>query len=157
MHKNLIPLFRQASMPTQFLAPMLRGAKKKKGPDGPAEAESNDIINILKDKTDPEIKPIDEYPVWLVELLDFKKNTDTTLHGMMHGLHHDHPEQYDFRTLMNHMRRRRIIDMNRYNAFKTADYEKKDPFDWNIESIIKADDEEAAQQEEEEEEDDDDE
>ncbi len=32
---------------------MLRGAKKKKGPDGPAEAESSDIINIFKDKTDP--------------------------------------------------------------------------------------------------------
>jgi len=32
---------------------MLRGAKKKKGPEGPAEAESSDIINIFKDKTDP--------------------------------------------------------------------------------------------------------
>lgn len=33
---------------------MVRGAKKKgKGDSGPVEAESNDIINIFKDKSDP--------------------------------------------------------------------------------------------------------
>lgn len=30
--------------------------------------ESNDVINIYKEKTDPEIKNIEEYPLWLFEM-----------------------------------------------------------------------------------------
>ena len=32
---------------------MLRGAKKKKGEAASTEPESNDLINIFKDRTDP--------------------------------------------------------------------------------------------------------
>jgi hypothetical protein len=48
---------------------MIRGPKKKgvaKKDDGPV---SEDILNIWKDRTDPEIKEDDrEYPLWLFKL-----------------------------------------------------------------------------------------
>ncbi len=51
---------------------LLEGAKKKKneeivratGVTGPYE-----LINIFKNRKDPEIKPLSEYPSWLAELL----------------------------------------------------------------------------------------
>ena len=47
-----------------------RGGKKKKG-GGPAVevAQSDDIVNIFKDRKDPEIYPNEAYPPWLFELL----------------------------------------------------------------------------------------
>lgn len=43
----------------------LRGPKKAKAESVPL---SDDLINVWKDRKDPEIKDIDEYPVWLLEL-----------------------------------------------------------------------------------------
>jgi len=41
-----------------------RGPKKKKG-DTEVVSESNDIINIFKDRTDPVLKDIREYPIFV--------------------------------------------------------------------------------------------
>lgn len=44
----------------------LRGAKKGKGKGEEVKIEATtDIVNIYKDKTDPEILPKSEYPSWL--------------------------------------------------------------------------------------------
>ena len=46
------------------------GAKKKKG--GAADvkmAASTDIVNIWKDRSDPVIRPLDEYPAFVAEQL----------------------------------------------------------------------------------------
>jgi len=40
----------------------------KKGKADTQVATSNDIINIFKDRQDPVIKDIYEYPPWLLEL-----------------------------------------------------------------------------------------
>jgi len=45
----------------------VRGPKKKKGGEE-AKIESTDIINIFKDRTDPVITEIDEYPIYVQEL-----------------------------------------------------------------------------------------
>ena len=45
------------------LSSYLRGAKKGKGKSEETKIEATtDVINIFKDRTDPEIKPISEYP-----------------------------------------------------------------------------------------------
>lgn len=43
----------------------IRGPKKAKAE---AIATSDDLINIWKARKEPEIKDIDEYPLWLLEL-----------------------------------------------------------------------------------------
>lgn len=48
----------------------MRGGKKKKG--GPAAAagpDSSDIVNIWKDRADPVIRPLEEYPKFVAEAL----------------------------------------------------------------------------------------
>jgi hypothetical protein len=44
----------------------VRGPKKKK--DSEVRIESTDIVNIFKDRADPEITDIREYPVYVQEL-----------------------------------------------------------------------------------------
>jgi hypothetical protein len=43
---------------------LVRGPKKKKG-DTEAKVESTDIINIFKDRTDPVITNIRDYPLYV--------------------------------------------------------------------------------------------
>ena len=43
----------------------VRGPKKKKGGDVKVVAESSDIVNIFKEREDPEIKDITEYPIYV--------------------------------------------------------------------------------------------
>lgn len=60
----------------------MRGPKKK----GQAEAkiESNDIINIFKDKPDPEPREINQYPLFVQEM-----SVDMlSIHEMMYGTQH---------------------------------------------------------------------
>ena len=45
----------------------VRGPKKKKG-EVETKIESTDIVNIFKDRTDPEPRPIQEYPIYVQEI-----------------------------------------------------------------------------------------
>ena len=50
-----------------------RGAKKSAGKKETApEVMSTDVINIFLDKTEPEIKPINQYPPWVKSLLELE-------------------------------------------------------------------------------------
>ena len=53
-----------------------RGAKKKKGGTGDSKPESSDIVNIWKDRTDPVIRPIEDYPKFVTEQLLPQYTTD---------------------------------------------------------------------------------
>ena len=46
-----------------------RGPKKAKPKEEATGESTTDVINIFKDKSDPEVKPLSEYPAWLGELL----------------------------------------------------------------------------------------
>ena len=45
----------------------MRGPKKKKA-DTESKIESTDIVNIFKERVDPQIKDIREYPLYVQEL-----------------------------------------------------------------------------------------
>ena len=55
-------------MRTKTMPDINHARAPKKGKQEAQVAISNDLINIFKDRQDPEIKSIDEYPVWLLEL-----------------------------------------------------------------------------------------
>jgi hypothetical protein len=48
----------------------VRGPKKKKGGAKVEAPESNDIVNIYKDKEDVRIYSSDRYPPWLFRMLN---------------------------------------------------------------------------------------
>ena len=62
----------------------LRAAKKK---SGPVEVNlGTDITNIFLDRTDPEDKPIEEYPPWVKDLVYFEETHPAgVLAGMYRG------------------------------------------------------------------------
>lgn len=64
----------------------MRGPKKKKG-ESEAKIESTDIVNIFKDRADPVIKDIREYPIYVQEL-SFGGHT---IHEFVRGIEHDLP------------------------------------------------------------------
>lgn len=47
----------------------LRAPKKEKKSGDKVQVVSQDLINIFVDKKDPELKPLDQYPEWLYEML----------------------------------------------------------------------------------------
>ena len=64
----------------------VRGGKKKKG--GPVTSEgplTNDIVNIWKDRPDPIIRPTEEYPVYVAELLRYHWCTEDYVFKMYRG------------------------------------------------------------------------
>lgn len=69
------------------IANTIRGPKKKKG--GPAKsevAESNNIVQIFKDRDDITIYPSDMYPDWLMEMVrNPHYNSDETMIHMYRG------------------------------------------------------------------------
>jgi Mitochondrial ribosomal protein L37 len=53
-----------------IISSIMRGAKKGKGKGEEVKIEATtDIINIFKDRTDPELKPASEYPEWLFPMV----------------------------------------------------------------------------------------
>lgn len=46
---------------------LVRGPKKKKG-ESVAKIESTDIVNIFKEREDPQISDIKNYPIYVQEL-----------------------------------------------------------------------------------------
>jgi len=64
----------------------IRGAKKKAKGGGASEAPlSSDIVNIFKDRPDPVIKPLDDYPKYLGELLNMKFSGDDVIFQLYRG------------------------------------------------------------------------
>ena len=51
------------------MALAIRGGKKKKGASADTKTDSTDIVNIWKDRPDPVIRPLDEYPKFVAEQL----------------------------------------------------------------------------------------
>ncbi len=67
---------------TRSLTPSLlatRGPKKKKGPSKSEAPESADIVNIFKDRPDPEIHATDRYPPWLMNMLEETYSPDDVM------------------------------------------------------------------------------
>ena len=65
-----------------FLA--VRGGKKKKGAAVEAPLTS-DIVNIFKDRADPKIQASDEYPPWLMEMLQTKYSPSDVMFQLYRG------------------------------------------------------------------------
>lgn len=63
----------------------IRGPKKKKGAVAAAAPESSDIVNIWKDRQDPQIFASDRYPPWLMRLLDESYAPDDVMMQIYRG------------------------------------------------------------------------
>jgi len=63
----------------------VRGPKKKKGPAKSEAPESSDIVNIFKDRPDPEIHPTDRYPPWLLRMIEEPYSPDDVMMQMYRG------------------------------------------------------------------------
>ncbi len=57
----------------------IRGPKKKKGPSKSEAPDSSDIVNIFKDRPDPEIHATDRYPPWLMRMLEETYSPDDVM------------------------------------------------------------------------------
>ena len=63
----------------------MRGPKKAKGAEEIAGDTTTDVINIFKDKKDPEIKHMSEYPAWLADVLKGDEHPVKILNRMYKG------------------------------------------------------------------------
>lgn len=63
----------------------VRGPKKKKGGAKTEAPESNDLVNIYKDKPDPKIYSSDRYPPWLMRMLNEQYTTDDIMLQIYRG------------------------------------------------------------------------
>lgn len=89
----------------------MRGPKKKKAAKSEAP-ESSDIVNIFKDRPDPEIHATHRYPPWLMGMLEETYSPDDVMMQMYRGERiPSGPEQW---TLFKGFRRTYLNDQNRY-------------------------------------------
>jgi hypothetical protein len=63
----------------------VRGPKKKKGPAKSEAPESSDIVNIFKDRPEPEINPTDRYPPWLLRMIEEPYSPDDVMMQIYRG------------------------------------------------------------------------
>ncbi|TNV73143.1 hypothetical protein FGO68_gene5555 [Halteria grandinella] len=99
------------SMLTPWAA-AVRGPKKKKGPSKSEAPDSSDIVNIFKDRPDPEIHATDRYPPFLMGLIEESYTPDDVMMQMYRGERiPTGPEQW---TLVSSFRRTYLNDQNRY-------------------------------------------
>jgi large subunit ribosomal protein L54 len=114
----MINMFRRPGL----IASLLRGAKKGKGKGEEVKIEATtDVINIFKDRTDPELKPREEYPAWLFPMVyEFQSHPTESVMRMYKG------EKLEFsvreqRRLVKWSRRTKIIVNNhsKHNKVKT--------------------------------------
>ncbi len=90
----------------------VRGPKKKKGPSKSEAPESSDIVNIFKDRPDPEIYATSRYPPWLIKMIEETYSPDDVMMQMYRGERiPTGPEQW---TLVKSFRRTYLNDQNRY-------------------------------------------
>jgi hypothetical protein len=98
-----------------YLSPLqaaIRGPKKKKGPSKSEAPESSDIVNIFKDRPDPEIHASDRYPPWLMRMLEESYSPDDVMLQMYRG--ERIPTGSEQWTLVKSFRRQYLNDQNRY-------------------------------------------
>jgi hypothetical protein len=98
-----------------YLSPLqaaIRGPKKKKGPSKSEAPESSDIVNIFKDRPDPEIHASDRYPPWLMRMLEESYTPDDVMLQMYRG--ERIPTGAEQWTLVKSFRRQYLNDQNRY-------------------------------------------
>ncbi|CAD8043188.1 unnamed protein product [Paramecium primaurelia] len=110
MYRSLGLLIRSTSIYNQM---WIRGPKKAKVE---AVATSDDLINIWKDRKDPEIKEIDEYPLWLLELAVPLDSIDVASIQIAANDKAYHPPASHVRSIVRSIKRQRIILMNKYTA-----------------------------------------
>ena len=90
----------------------MRGPKKKKGPSKSEAPDSSDIVNIFKDRPDPEIHATSMYPPWLIRMIEETYSPDDVMMQMYRGERiPTGPEQW---TLVKSFRRTYLNDQNRY-------------------------------------------
>ncbi|KAL4442259.1 hypothetical protein ABPG74_005600 [Tetrahymena malaccensis] len=95
------------------LEAVIRGPKKKKGgAGGPAEITSEDVINIWKERTDPELNPINTYPIWLSHLLLPQLRFEQVAEVYMADEDILKPHNRDMKRLINQIRRFGIYEQN---------------------------------------------
>ena len=90
----------------------VRGPKKKKGPAKSEAPESSDIVNIFKDRPDPEIHATHMYPPWLMRMLEESYSPDDVMMQMYRG--ERIPTGSEQWTLVKSFRRTYLNDQNRY-------------------------------------------
>lgn len=109
------------SLPTAFTAStsnisawsQVRGPKKKKGASKSEAPESSDIVNIFKERPDPEIHATSRYPPWLIRMIEETYSPDDVMIQMYRGERiPTGPEQW---TLVKSFRRTYLNDQNRYS------------------------------------------
>ena len=108
------------SLPTAFTAStsdlsawsQVRGPKKKKGPSKSEAPESSDIVNIFKDRPDPEIHATSRYPPWLIRMIEETYSPDDVMMQMYRG--ERIPTGSEQWTLVKSFRRTYLNDQNRY-------------------------------------------
>lgn len=90
----------------------VRGPKKKKGASKSEAPESSDIVNIFKDRPDPEIHSTDRYPPWLIGMIEESYSPDDVMMQMYRG--ERIPSGAEQWTLVKSFRRTYLNDQNRY-------------------------------------------
>ena len=109
------------SLPTAFSASstsnisawsQVRGPKKKKGPSKSEAPESSDIVNIFKDRPDPQIHATSLYPPWLIRMIEESYSPDDVMMQMYRG--ERIPTGSEQWTLVKSFRRTYLNDQNRY-------------------------------------------
>lgn len=101
------PLLANSLIPSSsYLA--IRGPKKKKGADKSAAPDNTDIVNIFKERKDPEIKSSEHYPPWLLQLIDEGSSPDDVVLQIYRG--ERIPSQYEQWSLAKSFRRQYLND-----------------------------------------------
>lgn len=110
------------SMLTPWAA-AVRGPKKKKGASKSEAPDSSDIVNIFKDRPDPEIHATDRYPPFLMGLIEDNYTPDDVMMQMYRG--ERIPTANEQWTLVGSFRRTYLNDQNRYMK-NSWEYESDD-------------------------------
>ena len=93
-------------------AAAVRGPKKKKGGQKTEAPECPDLVNIFKERPDPEIYSSDRYPPWLMRMLEETYSPDDVMMQMYRG--ERVPTGSEQWTLVKSFRRTYLNDQNRF-------------------------------------------
>jgi len=126
-------LLRNNNKSTQSIYTFCRGAKKKK--EESVAAETNDIINIFKEKTDPELKSMAEYPPWLTELSVNRKNFHQFVDSYLYGSEFDRPNMAQKRSFLGLVKKKKLKDLNTEMKIKTMGPDDESPRDLEDEDL----------------------
>jgi hypothetical protein len=106
-----------------LLSSFLRGGKKGKGKDEVKIEATTDVINIFKDRTDPELKPRSEYPAWLFPLAHRSDEHPSQIGERIYRGEKLHLDYRELKRLAKWSKRSKIIMKNHRIGLST----KRDP------------------------------